>query len=227
VTEAELYLRKARESLASAEADVAAGRYNSTANRAYYAAFQAAIAALIHNDIRPAERGWQHKFVTNQFSSKLVRRRKVLPSALVAKLEDLFRIRVIGDYESKDVSKEDAQSNSKDAAVFVEEVARAMKLNTLREASAEYEARLVATPPSDLVQRRIDELEKLIKTKYPEARFDVVQLGPSDYRLNTFIKARTYRGLASVLKGRTIDILVDDDIWIVVIPHPLSELRNN
>lgn len=47
--DARLFLLKARESLASAEADLKAGRFNSAANRAYYAAFQAAVAMLVEH----------------------------------------------------------------------------------------------------------------------------------------------------------------------------------
>ena len=227
MTDPERYLRKARESLASAKADVAVGRYNSAANRAYYAAFQAAVAALIHNSIQPAK-AWQHKFVTSQLSGKLIKRRKLLPSVLTAMLDDLFRFRALGDYEPEDVSKTDASRGAKNAARFIQEVDRAVKLSTIREASAEYAASVAAAPSLELAERRIDELEALIRTKYPEAQFGVIQLGSSDYRLNVYIKQRSsYSAFSRLLGSRTTDILVDDDIWIVVIPHPLSELRNN
>ena len=72
MTEAERYLAKARESLASARANVKARRYNSAANRGYYAAFQAAVAALIHAGIRPDDDDWGHRFVMSQFSGKLI-----------------------------------------------------------------------------------------------------------------------------------------------------------
>ena len=228
MTDPERYLRKARESLASAEADVAAGRYNSAANRAYYAAFQAAIAALIHNDIRPAEKGWQHKFVITQFSGKLIRRRKLLSAGLTETLEDLFSIRVIGDYEPHDVSRAQIERSIRNAARFVKEVEKSMKLSTLRESSAEYNAEVAAGNAAlNVAEDRINELQDRIKAKYPLAQFAVVRFGPKDYRLNVFLKRAGSTMLHRVLKGRTIDILVDDDIWIVVIPHPLRELRNN
>jgi uncharacterized protein (UPF0332 family) len=59
---AELYLRKAGESPLTAESDLDYGRYNSRANRCYYACFQAAIAALLWERIRPTGR-WGHDFV--------------------------------------------------------------------------------------------------------------------------------------------------------------------
>jgi len=41
-----VYLAKAEESLVGAASELAHGRYNNSVNRAYYACFQAAIAAL-------------------------------------------------------------------------------------------------------------------------------------------------------------------------------------
>jgi len=226
-TEPERYLRKARESLASAQADVRAKRYNSAANRAYYAAFQAVVAALVWQSIRPTG-AWQHKFVTNQFSGKLVRRRKVIPSGLASTIDGLFRTRVKADYESEDVSQIDAQSALRHAIRFVEEVERAMTRSTLREASAQYDTRSAEPEPSlDLVERRISELQELVRSKYPEAEFDVVRLGPSDYRVNTFINQRTYVGFNRLLGSWTSDVLVDDGVWIVVIPSRLSRTKDN
>jgi uncharacterized protein (UPF0332 family) len=61
-----IYLAKASESLLTAESEYANGRYNSCANRCYYACFQAAIAALLGEGIRPAGQ-WSHEFVQAQF----------------------------------------------------------------------------------------------------------------------------------------------------------------
>ena len=57
-----IYLAKATESLLTAESEFANGRYNSCANRCYYACFQAVIAALLHEGIRPRGQ-WSHAFV--------------------------------------------------------------------------------------------------------------------------------------------------------------------
>lgn len=77
-TETEAFLAKAERSLAGAESELASGRYDNCANRAYYACFQAAIAALIRVGVRPrGERGrWNHDFVQAAFAEQLVRRRK-------------------------------------------------------------------------------------------------------------------------------------------------------
>ena len=56
------FLVRARESLLGAESEFVNGRYNNVANRAYYACFQAAIAALVLADIRPlsGKADWSH-----------------------------------------------------------------------------------------------------------------------------------------------------------------------
>ena len=61
-----IYLAKAEESLRTAESEFANSRYNSCANRCYYACFQAAIAALLSEGIRPRGQ-WSHEFVQGQF----------------------------------------------------------------------------------------------------------------------------------------------------------------
>ena len=52
------FLNKAVESLIGAESEFSNRRYNNTANRAYYACFQAAIAALQRAGIRPPREEW-------------------------------------------------------------------------------------------------------------------------------------------------------------------------
>jgi hypothetical protein len=63
-----LFLEKALESLAGAESEAVNGRYNNSANRSYYACFQAAIAALMQARVRPPGGGdWGHGYVAAQF----------------------------------------------------------------------------------------------------------------------------------------------------------------
>jgi uncharacterized protein (UPF0332 family) len=70
-----IYLAKATESLQTAESEFANGRYNSCANRCYYACFQAAIAALLREGIRPRGQ-WSHEFVQAQLVGVLINQRK-------------------------------------------------------------------------------------------------------------------------------------------------------
>ena len=79
----ESYLAKAGESLAGAESELANSRYNNTANRAYYACFQAAVVALIQAGIGPSAGGrWVYDAVQAQFIGELINRRHRYPADL-------------------------------------------------------------------------------------------------------------------------------------------------
>lgn len=88
------------ESLASAQDDFAAGRFNACARSMYYAAFQAAIAALIGEGIVPPGR-WEHAFVRAEFSGRLIYRRKLYPSTYRTLLHEAFDIRARADYSER------------------------------------------------------------------------------------------------------------------------------
>jgi len=75
VNEEEVHALKARESLAGAERELALGRYNNAANRAYYACFHAAVVALLRGHIR--REIWSHDEVQSLFAGLLVNRRKL------------------------------------------------------------------------------------------------------------------------------------------------------
>jgi uncharacterized protein (UPF0332 family) len=117
--ESQLFLDKALESLASAHADFAAARYNSCANRAYYAAFQAAIAALIQEGVSPRGGEWSHRFVMSEFSSTLIRRRHIVRSSLSSALNALMEKRNVADYESRSVSKQESRRSLRRAGEIV------------------------------------------------------------------------------------------------------------
>src|SRR3954462_13046113 len=82
-----IYLAKADESLRTAESEYANGRYNSCANRCYYACFQSAIAALLAEGIR-ARGQWSHEFVQGQFVGVLINQRHLYDSELRRVLSD-------------------------------------------------------------------------------------------------------------------------------------------
>lgn len=107
---AEAYLVKAEESLASAESDFVAGRYNGCANRTYYACFQAGIAALLREGIRPTGRDgqWGHEFVESRFVGQLVNRRHRYPAELRSVLSDNRDLRQKGDYRPAPVIRGEA-----------------------------------------------------------------------------------------------------------------------
>lgn len=115
------YLSKATESLTSAESEFANGRYNSCANRCYYAMFQAAVAALIAAGVRPVnvKEQWGHDFVQAQFAGLLIRRRKLYPSALSPLLFDTLKTRQTADYDTDMVSRKAVERALRDAKLFV------------------------------------------------------------------------------------------------------------
>ena len=123
---AEAYLTKAEESLASAESDFAAGRSNSCANRAYYACFQAAIAALLRAGSRPPGRGdqWGHDFVQAQFAGQFINRRKRYPTSLRDTLVHVYRLRVTADYKADHVTALQASRGLSRAREFVGAIRR-------------------------------------------------------------------------------------------------------
>jgi uncharacterized protein (UPF0332 family) len=87
----ESFILRAKENLADAEAALEADRYNACANRAYYAAFHAAIAALLHFGHPPPS--IDHAPVRAGFSKHLINQRKVFPSTMTNMLVDIMKVR--------------------------------------------------------------------------------------------------------------------------------------
>jgi uncharacterized protein (UPF0332 family) len=123
--EALSFLERADESLAGAEAALGAGRVNNAANRAYFACFQAAVAALIANGVssrRPEQ--WSHDDVQARFANELVRRRKRYPAEFAGVLDQLRAIRRAADYSTAGVSSSRATTALRLARRFVAEIRR-------------------------------------------------------------------------------------------------------
>ena len=101
VDEASVYLEKAEGSLAGAADELGNGRYNNCANRCYYAAFLAAVSALVAAGIQPVGRAgkWGHEFVWAQFVGVLINSRKLYPAELRDTFERLYRLREVADYQ--------------------------------------------------------------------------------------------------------------------------------
>ncbi len=120
------YQAKAEESLAGAEAEFAGGRYNNCANRAYYACFQAAVAALIRAGIRPTAGDGEggHKIVQGQFVGLLINRRKLYPADLRDALSQTLTIRERADYRPLQVGGAQARRALDRARRFVAAVGR-------------------------------------------------------------------------------------------------------
>lgn len=126
--EAQAYRAKAEESLASAQDDLAAGRYNSCANRAYYTCFQAAIAALLIAGVQPVNpRGERsHEFVQSQFNGFLINRRKLYPASLRRTLRDTIEVREKADYTPLGVNERVAKRVLQQAQEFLHTIREQM-----------------------------------------------------------------------------------------------------
>lgn len=119
------FLDKARESVVGARIEYEGARYNNSANRCYYACFQAAIYALMLEGIRPPGGGeWGHDFVPAQFIGQLIKRRHRYDGSLRNTLHDNYRLRVRGDYELRRVTEVNAARALRRAERFVQAVAQ-------------------------------------------------------------------------------------------------------
>lgn len=120
-----IYMAKAQECLEGAASELANRRYNNSANRCYYACFQAAVAALLREGIQsPRDVGWAHAFVQSQFAGILVQRRKLYPSNLRDSLTQNLTIRQRADYEDQQVTEAQAERALRRAAQFLQSVSQ-------------------------------------------------------------------------------------------------------
>jgi uncharacterized protein (UPF0332 family) len=119
------YLAKAQQSLLGAESEFQHKRFDNATNRAYYACFQAAIAALIDASVPvQSDKGGtiSHQAVQTRFSGLLIKRRKLYPSSLRNVLQDLLYERIIADYRTSLVSSRRAQRALRLCNRFVNEI---------------------------------------------------------------------------------------------------------
>jgi uncharacterized protein (UPF0332 family) len=119
-----VFLEKAEESLAGATSEFVNDRHNNTANRCYYACFQAAIYALSRAGIRPpgGSSEWGHDFVQAQFAGQLINRRKLYPTELRTTLEQNYRLRTTADYERVRITEIRAARAVRRTEAFLEAV---------------------------------------------------------------------------------------------------------
>ena len=114
-------INKAKANLQVAQICFDSGFYDACANRAYYAAFQAAITALADRG-RKSDKN-DHKWVQATFSGELINRQKVYPAHLKSYLMDMQAVRNQADYTDENVSKRLASqqlSKAKEMLEFIE-----------------------------------------------------------------------------------------------------------
>ncbi len=120
----DIRVEKAREFLQAAEFCYQQQFYNSTANRAYYAMFQAAIMMLEDQGFQPRGKIWTHEGVPGTFALELTRRRKIYSRHLVRYLSDGLSLRNRADYDEVHISKAQATRILRWANEFIKESRR-------------------------------------------------------------------------------------------------------
>lgn len=118
------YFQKATESLAGAESEYVNGRLNNCVNRAYYAAFQAAIPSLLAESIRAGRNHWTHTFVRSRFVAQVINRRHRYPLELHGTLSELGTLRQTADYDSDPISPAEADRCLRRSRECVEAIGR-------------------------------------------------------------------------------------------------------
>ncbi len=121
----EAFMRKARNNLAAARHCYDAGLYDAAANRAYYAAFQGAVAVLAHYGVRKDR--LDHEWVQAEFSGRLIQRRKIFTGKIRSYLSDMQAVRDIADYSRENVSKKSARNQIRKAEEIIQEIAGVME----------------------------------------------------------------------------------------------------
>lgn len=120
ITNAEIFLAKAEESLFGAQSEFEQKRYNNCANRCYYACFQAAIAVLIMCGFKPRKNQWSHTFVQGTFVGDLINRRKLLPADIRDTLKMNQELREVADYQEKNITEVKAKRAMQRTKRFIE-----------------------------------------------------------------------------------------------------------
>jgi uncharacterized protein (UPF0332 family) len=114
-----------QESVAGARAELEAGRFNNSANRCYYAVFQAAIHALMMDGIRLPGGGTErsHAFVESQFVGQLINRRHISERTLRLVIGHNRDLREAPDYAPESVAEVRASRAIRRAERFVRAIA--------------------------------------------------------------------------------------------------------
>jgi len=127
----EQYLLKARRALASARLLLENGDIEGSCNRAYYAMFDAAHAALLRHQpgINPAETRTHNGLIT-AFGKHLIKTGLMTPE-LGRVLNQVEQIRLLADYTGEEIEPDKAAWVVEQASVFVETIQNSIRPKTL------------------------------------------------------------------------------------------------
>lgn len=113
------WLNKANENLAAAQLCFDNGHFNACANRLYYAMYQAGIAAMVKHGLLKPDAQVGHDWLQSNFSGQLIKHRKVFPAKFRSYLSEAYLLRVVADYETRFVGKDNVSRTLKKAKEFV------------------------------------------------------------------------------------------------------------
>ena len=120
------YLAKAKNSLATAQHAYEQRDFDSCTSRAYFAVFQAEIAALIKlTEFRQEQ--WRHERVQAEFNQRLIQARKVFPASLRSTHDDLIGRRHTADYTDQLISAGTAERCVRKAAEMFTTIERILE----------------------------------------------------------------------------------------------------
>ncbi len=119
------FLLKSQENLKAAELLLANQLYNASANRAYYAVFQAAIAALAKIGLESEHQN--HHRIQSNFVAELIQKRKVYPGHLKSSLMELQDVRNDADYNVQLISQKVAVRQLKRAQELVAAIVKELQ----------------------------------------------------------------------------------------------------
>jgi uncharacterized protein (UPF0332 family) len=123
-----LFLAKAQSNLLAADRDRAHRAFDPCVSRAYFAAFQAAIAALLAlSNYRRKGQYWDHGEIAAEFTRHLIRQRKSFPGEIASALDDLKTRRHQADYSTFTMSERIAQRALDKARRLVELIEAALE----------------------------------------------------------------------------------------------------
>ena len=112
------YITAAREALAAAERNLAAGAYRSVVHEAYYAAFYAATAALATRELNFK----RHAAVVGTFNRLFVHEENLFDADMAGRLQHLLDVRLEFDYEPIPAEENAAEDALAAARAFLDEV---------------------------------------------------------------------------------------------------------
>jgi uncharacterized protein (UPF0332 family) len=124
----QLFLAKAQSNLQAAERDRSHRAFDPCVSRAYFAAFQAAISALLAlADYRRRGHYWDHGEIAAEFTRRLIRQRKIFGSDTASILDDLKTRRHQADYSTTSMSEKIAERALDKARKLVELIEAALE----------------------------------------------------------------------------------------------------